>query len=117
MPPPPPPSILILGLGELGQEVVKSLATHPQRHNVKVAVLLRSKKPEHEAQLQQWAVEPVLGDVNENTQQMLADTFAPFHTLICCTGMYSPPSTQIKIAKAALAAGVKRYFPWQFGID
>lgn len=27
------------------------------------------------------------------------------------------PYIQIKIAKALLAAGVKRYFPWQFGID
>lgn len=44
-------------------------------------------------------------------------TFRPFHTIICCTGMYAPPETQIKIAKAVLAAGIKRYFPWQFGID
>lgn len=47
----------------------------------------------------------------------LRQTFKPFHTVICCTGMYAPPETQIKIAKAVLAAGVKRYFPWQFGID
>ena len=113
----PPHSILVLGLGELGEEVVKSLATHPGRNNIKIAVLLRSRKPQHEAQLQQWNVEPVLGDVTEDTQDALADTFRSYHTVICCTGMYSPPSTQIKIAKAALSAGVKRYFPWQFGID
>lgn len=31
--------------------------------------------------------------------------------------MYAPPSTQPKIARAAIEAGVERYFPWQYGID
>ena len=112
-----PDSILVLGLGELGEEVVKSLATHPSRNKTKIAVLLRSKKHKQLEQLKQWNVEPVYGDVAEDTQEQLSDTFKPYHTIICCTGMYLSPYTQIKIAKAVLAASVKRYFPWQFGID
>ncbi|SMR51762.1 unnamed protein product [Zymoseptoria tritici ST99CH_3D1] len=112
-----PDSVLVLGLGELGVEVVKSLATHPARRETKIAVLLRSKKPEQLEQLRQWNVKAVYGNVEDDTEEQLAVSFEPYHTLICCTGMYLPPSTQIKIAKAVLAAGVKRYFPWQFGID
>lgn len=31
--------------------------------------------------------------------------------------MSLPPGTQLKITRAVLAAGVGRYFPWQFGVD
>jgi hypothetical protein len=31
--------------------------------------------------------------------------------------MYLPAGTQKKIGQAVLEAGVKRYFPWQFGMD
>ncbi|KAI5358190.1 Putative NmrA-like domain, NAD(P)-binding domain superfamily [Septoria linicola] len=112
-----PDSVLVLGLGELGTEVVKSLATHPDRKNTRLDVLLRSQKSQQLEQLQQWKVEPVAGNVTEDTQEQLSKIFKSYHTVICCTGMYSPPSTQLKIARAALDAGVKRYFPWQFGID
>ncbi|CAK3769463.1 Hypothetical predicted protein [Lecanosticta acicola] len=110
-------SILVLGLGELGQEVVKSIATHPKRNDARVAVLLRARKPEQLEKLKEWNVDVVSGNVAEDTQDALAMTFAEWHTVICCTGMYAPPETQIKIAKAALAAGTERYLPWQFGID
>lgn len=112
-----PPSVLVLALGELGEEVVQSLAQHPQRGETKLAVLLRSKKPDQLERLQKWDVEPVTGNIVEDSQESLARTFSDYHTVICCVGMYAPPETQIKIAKAALAGGVKRYFPWQFGID
>lgn len=112
-----PASILVLGLGELGEEVVKSLARHAQRGQTKLAVLLRSRKPDQLQQLKEWNVEPVKGDVVEDSPETLANIFSNYHTVICCVGMYAPPATQPKIAKAALAGGVKRYFPWQYGID
>jgi hypothetical protein len=31
--------------------------------------------------------------------------------------MYSPAGTQLKLTQAAIAAHVKRYIPWQFGVD
>ena len=47
----------------------------------------------------------------------LATVFARFDTLISCTGFVGGSGVQRKIARAALDAGVKRYFPWQFGVD
>lgn len=34
-----------------------------------------------------------------------------------CVGFAAGPGTQRKLAHAALDSGVKRYFPWQFGVD
>ena len=34
-----------------------------------------------------------------------------------CTGFAAGPGTQLKIAQAALKGKVKRFFPWQFGVD
>ncbi|KAK4504032.1 hypothetical protein PRZ48_004947 [Zasmidium cellare] len=112
-----PPSILVLGLGELGHEVVKSLATHPKRGTTTISVLLRSQKPDQLKQLHEWNITPITGDVVNDSPTTLAKLFVPYHTVLCCVGMYAPPSTQPKIAKAAIDAGVKRYFPWQYGID
>lgn len=111
------PSILVLGLGEVGNEVVKSLAGHPNREQTKLAVLLRSRKPDQLRRLQEWNVELIKGNIVEDSLETLADIFGNYHTVICCVGMYAPPATQLKVAKAALAGSVKRYFPWQYGID
>ena len=40
-----------------------------------------------------------------------------FHTVISCTGFVGGPGVQRKIARAALDGGVKRFVPWQFGVD
>ena len=37
--------------------------------------------------------------------------------MIGCTGFVAGRSIQLKLARAALDAGVRRYFPWQFGVD
>lgn len=47
----------------------------------------------------------------------LADLFRGFDWVVSCVGFASGPGTQIKIAQAVLAAGVRRYVPWQFGMD
>lgn len=111
------PSILVIGLGELGEQVVQSLATHPQRKTTRIAVLLRSKKLDQVAKLRAWNASLVAGDVVEDSPEALVEIFTAYHTVICCTGMFAPPATQMKIAHSVLAAGVSRYFPWQFGID
>jgi len=41
----------------------------------------------------------------------------PFDTIISCTGFVAGPGTQLKIARAVLDAGVRKYVPWQFGVD
>lgn len=54
--------------------------------------------------------------VNDSIDQ-LAEVFARFDTVIGCAGMVAGRETPMKLATAALKSGVKRYFPWQFGVD
>ena len=120
-----PRSIVVLGAGELGSEVLKSLASHPSRSDSRLALLLRPtaietehvKKRSHIRSYEQLGIDILTGDVVKYSLEQLSELFAPFHTVISCTGMTFPKGTQPKIAKAALVAGVERYFPWQYGID
>jgi hypothetical protein len=119
-------SILVLGAGELGMAVLRSLSMRA-RHadNVSVAVLLRpstiaSDNPARQkdvAELRALGLELVEGDLAAQTSAELATIFGRFDTVISCTGFVGGPGVQRKIARAALDAGVKRYFPWQFGVD
>lgn len=118
-----PPSILVIGAGELGSTVLRSLAQHPSRSSTNIAVLLRSVDSTNEskrktiADLNSLDIEIVEGDVVKNSPEQLLTTFSKYHTLISCSGFSQPPGTQIKVAKAAIGSGCRKYFPWQFGID
>jgi len=120
-----PRSILVLGAGELGNQVLKSLKTHPKRGNVQIALLLRpstiaSSDPIKQAEFQSYEksnISLIAGDVVTGTTAQLAALFAPFDTIVSCTGMTLPPGMQLKISQAVLEARVKRYIPWQFGLD
>jgi hypothetical protein len=122
---PTPKSILVLGAGELGSQVLKSLTQHPNRSNIQIALLLRpstiaSSDPAKQAELQSYKkanISLLPGDVVTDTAAHLASLLAPFDTIVSCTGMTLPRGTQLKISRAVLKAGVKRYFPWQFGLD
>lgn len=59
----------------------------------------------------------VAGDVATASEGDLASVFSSFDTVVGCTGMLCPAGTQLKLARAALAARVRRYVPWQFGVD
>jgi hypothetical protein len=118
-------SILVLGAGELGNEVLQSLASHSSRGNCQISLLLRSSaiasiSPAKQAELQTYRdaqISFVTGDIANDSIPQLTATFAPFDTIISCTGMALPAGTQLKLTRAVVAAGVRRYFPWQFGID
>lgn len=121
-----PQSILVLGAGELGMAVLRSLARRAAvKPGVSVAVLLRPSaldsndpaKRKDLAELRALAVELVPGDLNALSEASLAELFRRFDTVISCTGFVGGRGVQLKLARAALEAGVKRYFPWQFGVD
>jgi hypothetical protein len=116
--------ILVLGAGELGTAILNSLSqlTHDQKTSI--SVLLRpstvsSPSPSQAAtisHLQSLNISIVLGDISSNPAE-LASLFAPYDVVISCLGFSSGRGSQLKLARAVLAAGVKRYFPWQFGVD
>lgn len=114
-----PSSILVLGAGELGMAVLQALAASAASHTTRIAVVLRPASL-HSAtarQLQTLGIELLAGDLQNDSQGTLAALFAPFATVICCTGFAAGPGTQRKLARAAIEGGVQRYVPWQFGVD
>lgn len=119
-------SILILGAGELGMSVLRALARKRDENSATdLAVLLRDKtihsddtgKKQTIAELRSLGVRLLAGDLHHETVDGLASICRPFHTVIGCTGFVAGASIQLKITKAVLSAGVKRYVPWQFGVD
>lgn len=111
-----PLSILVLGLGELGEAIVRHLAQHPQRNDCKISVLKRTTSASTNG-LQDLGVEIILGDVVNDSEEHLATIFEPFHTVISCNGMFLDPEIQVRLVRVALRSGIKRYLPWQFGVD
>ena len=120
--------ILVVGAGELGTAVLEALASHPKRDPARhpLSVLLRrstieaagdAKKREVNEELRKLGATLVPGDVVNDTVEDLAATFARFHTVVVCAGMGLPSGTQLRTARAALAARVPRFLPWQWGID
>lgn len=125
MPTSHPESILLLGAGELGNQILLNLAKHHSRGSTQLSLLLRpsaiatedgSKKAQFEL-YKQLGVSFVPGDILHATQAELTTLFAKFDAVIGCTGMTLPPGTQTKIAHAALEARIPKFVPWQFGLD
>lgn len=119
-------SILVIGAGELGMEILRSLARNAPAHSgTKITVLLRSatidsqdpQKKKTTAELRALGISLLAGDVLNASTAELSELFEPFHTIISCTGFSAGPSIQVKLAHAVLDARVARYFPWQFGVD
>lgn len=118
--------ILVLGAGELGISVLRNLAKRAAPFSgTTLTVLLRpstiaSQAPSKQrdiAELHSLGVKFLPGDLVADSTTDLAVLFEHFHTVIGCTGFVAGSGIQRKLAHAVLDAGVKRYFPWQFGVD
>ncbi|KAK5688399.1 hypothetical protein LTS10_000377 [Elasticomyces elasticus] len=112
-----PTSVLVLGAGELGIEVLRSLATHPARNGAALTVLKRASYTNTSDELNKLGVRVQHADVVASSEENVAKIFSAYDVIISCNGMTLPPDTQLKLTKAAIRAGVKRYFPWQFGLS
>ena len=119
-------NILVLGAGELGLPVLRSLARRAKSiDGVKISVLLRASAVESTAQgkrrditeIRDLGIEIVEGDLVKSSIDELAKVFARYDTVIGCAGYAAGIDTPMKLARAALQARIPRYFPWQFGVD
>jgi len=116
--------ILVLGAGELGTAILTSLSQLTQDEIISLSVLLRpstlsSPSPSQAATISHFKslnIAIVPGDITSSHEE-LSSLFVPYDVIISCLGFSSGRGSQIKLARAVLAAGVKRYFPWQFGVD
>jgi hypothetical protein len=118
--------ILVLGAGELGLCVLRELATHAATGTAaSLTVLLRpstvaSSDPSKRAELNALhalGIEVLQADLINDSVEDLGRHFGGFDTVISCVGFVAGAGTQRKLAQAVLEAGVKRYVPWQFGVD
>lgn len=116
--------MVLLGAGELGMAVLRALAPRVQAAGQRLSVLVSPRTasnasarsaPFHE-EMRRLGVE-VLGFDLGTDENTLADFFKRFRTVVNCSGFVAGPGTQLKMTRAVLNARVKRYFPWQFGVD
>ena len=123
----PVDAILVLGAGELGMAVLRALPSHAAVTSgaASVSALLRPSaiqsadagKQADVAELRSLGIEIVPGDLVSMSVADLAELFARYGTVVSCIGFAAGRGTQLKLARAALEAGVRRYLPWQFGVD
>jgi hypothetical protein len=117
-------NILVLGAGELGTSILTSLSAYAPP-STKITVLLRSStinttttsKLAELSAFKALNISFLAGDIATSSVFQLSSLFAPYDTIISCLGFASGPGSQIKITNAVLEAKVKRFFPWQFGVD
>ena len=118
-------SILVIGAGELGVPIIKSLCSHHLRGSTRISVLLRpgtiaSNEPGKKAEVDALrALDAALvpGDVVHDSHHALVSIFQQYAAVIGATGMAFPAGTQTRISKAVLEAQVELYIPWQFGLN
>ncbi len=119
-------TILVLGAGELGMAVLRSLAGRAKHSpGTTVSVLLRpssidSADPHKRRdidELRSLGIGLLPADLAIASTADLSALFERFHTVVGCTGFVTGGGFQLKVARAVLDAGVRRYVPWQFGVD
>jgi len=116
--------ILVLGAGELGLAVLQGLAAR-SAESASISVLLREgtlqsssiEKQRQVDKIKTLGVVIVVADVTAASVGELAALLGSYDTVISCVGFGAGRGTQRKLTEAALASGVKRYIPWQFGVD
>jgi len=121
-------NILVLGAGELGTAILKNLSKISPP-STKLTVLLRptsiiSPSPSKATELSRLrGLCPDLNflpfDITSASVSSLANVLRPYDVVISCLG-FGPglgPGSQLKVARSVIEAGVRRFVPWQFGVD
>jgi NmrA-like family len=119
--------ILVIGAGEIGTAILDALLANTRctPSTTPITLLVRpltlsSPSLDRRAQLGHFRSQGIFflsGDTDMDSLDYFTDLFRPFHTVIGAGGFTSSNGTQLKLAQAAVAAGVPLYFPWQYGVD
>ncbi|MFV3183782.1 NmrA family NAD(P)-binding protein, partial [Klebsiella pneumoniae] len=117
--------VLVLGAGQLGAAVLDALVPAVIERQGTVSVIVSPAAWDEAGQLRSSNHQALADagatflavDIAGSAMETLADQFRGFTTVINCMGFVAGPGTQLKITRAVLAAGVPRYFPWQFGVN
>jgi len=117
--------VLVLGAGQLGAAVLKHLIPAVIQLKGTVSVVVSSGawgergQPRSDAHkdLEKAGAKLIPVDVAASTIESLKEQFEGFDTIINCMGFVAGSGTQLKITRAVLDAGVRRFFPWQFGVN
>lgn len=115
-------NILVLGAGELGMAVLRELAARPK---TRITVMLRPSTLEAAQddrrqmlqKLEALGIKVVFADAANDSEEKLCALFRGFDTLVSCLGFAAGAGIQRKLASAALQSDLKRFVPWQFGVD
>lgn len=126
--------ILILGAGELGVAVAESLVRHHSFDPTTTSLSL-TVRPEMIAVLNANTTSDRVraltslrnrtgnviaytgADLVVDSEASLAALFRNFSCVVHAGAMALPEGTQLKVTRAALAAGVDEYVPWQWGVN
>ncbi|KAF3941663.1 hypothetical protein ABW19_dt0205261 [Dactylella cylindrospora] len=120
------PSILIIGHGELGLSIVKSLHSSGSKPALTTLTILArpqtvaslsSTDPAKYSLLDSWNIHWLPLDIEAASNDELKTAFTPFTAIIHASGMFTPLGIPTKITRAAMDAGVKYFVPWQFGVN
>ena len=117
-------NMLLLGAGQLGMAVLRELAPRARASRITVTALISPNTVHHPSkrnaevlvELRQLGIE-IIGFDLASDEASLAALFEKYDTVVNCSGFVAGPGTQLKLSRAVLNAGVRRYFPWQFGVD
>ncbi|WWC91514.1 uncharacterized protein L201_006460 [Kwoniella dendrophila CBS 6074] len=104
-------SILVIGAGELGLQLIKAITSHPSKPIV--SVLLRDSS---KTDLSKYPVKVIRGDITASIDG-ISNLLKGYDIVISATGFSGGSGSQINLAKAALKAKIPHYFPWQFGVN
>lgn len=116
--------MLVLGAGQLGMAVLRALAPKVRAAGQPLAALVAPQMVDSPTEQDETNLEElralgveVIGFDLSSEEDALAELFSRYRTVLNCTGFVAGPGTQLRITRAVMKAGVKRYFPWQFGVD
>lgn len=118
-------NVLVLGAGQIGAAVLNALVPAVTQAQGSVTVVVSPGAWDEHGHLrsaahQKWVdrgARFITVDIVTSTVESLIPLLAQFDTVINCMGFVAGAGTQLNITRAVLAAGVHRYFPWQFGVD